>query len=149
MEKLRRFLLPSILVLVSLFCLPQAWGQTVPSSKHVLIVFGENTSFRSSVGHMSYLDSLVAKYGLASNYVADTHPSIGNYLVWASGLIQTNNDGFSGTFSDPNIAQDVEKAGLKWKDYVEDIMPRSTTHWLTFPTSTSPIASASTNLPPT
>src|SRR5207249_10532265 len=47
--------------------------------------------------------------------------SIGNYLAWASGLIQTNNDSFSGTFSDPNIAQDVEKAGLTWKDYVEDI----------------------------
>ena len=119
MRRVQRFLLP--LVSVLLFCLPQAWGQTVPPSKHVLIVFGENTSASSSVGHMSYLDSLVAKYGLATNYVADTHPSIGNYLAWASGLIQTNNDSFSGTFSDPNIAQDVEKAGLTWKDYVEDI----------------------------
>ena len=119
MRRVQRFLLP--LVSVLLFCLPQAWGQTVPPSKHVLIVFGENTSASSSVGHMTYLDSLVAKYGLATNYVADTHPSIGNYLAWASGLIQTNNDSFSGTFSDPNIAQDVEKAGLTWKDYVEDI----------------------------
>jgi len=29
---------------------------------------------------MPYLNSLIAKYGLATNYNADTHPSIGNYL---------------------------------------------------------------------
>ncbi|PYV14055.1 MAG: hypothetical protein DMG21_19415 [Acidobacteria bacterium] len=100
------------------------WGQsttTVPSMKHVVIVFGENTSYSSSVGHMPYLDSLIAKYGLATNYVADTHPSIGNYLAWASGQIQTNDDGFSGTFTDDNIALDVQSAGLTWKDYVENI----------------------------
>ncbi len=93
----------------------------VPKSSHVFIVFGENTSYSGSVGHMPYLDSLVSKYGLATNYVADTHPSIGNYLVWASGLIQTNDDGFRGTFNDDNIALDVQSAGLTWKDYVEDI----------------------------
>ncbi|PYV36064.1 MAG: hypothetical protein DMG22_00325 [Acidobacteria bacterium] len=102
----------------------RAFAQTapgVPSMKHVFIVFGENTGYTSSVAHMPYLDSLVSKYGLATNYVADTHPSIGNYLVWASGQIQTNDDGFSGTFTDDNIALDVQNAGLTWKDYVEDI----------------------------
>ena len=61
--------------------LGSSWAAAqVPKSRHVVIVFGENTDYSSSVGHMTYLDSLVSKYGLATKYVADTHPSIGNYL---------------------------------------------------------------------
>src|SRR6266568_5911321 len=103
--------------------LGSSWAAAqVPKSRHVVIVFGENIGYSSTVGHMTYLDSLVSKYGLATNYVADTHPSIGNYLVWASGQIQTNNDSTSGTpYSDDNIALDVQNAGHTWKDYVEDI----------------------------
>ena len=102
--------------------LGSSWAAAqVPKSRHVVIVFGENIGYSSTVGHMTYLDSLVSKYGLATNYVADTHPSIGNYLTWASGQVLTNNDSTSSTWSVDNIAFDMEKVGLTWKDYDEDI----------------------------
>ncbi len=112
-------------VLFALTPASQVRAQTtsVPHLGHVLMVFGENNGFSSTYrsGAMPYLDSLAARYGLATNYVADTHPSSGNYLTWASGQVLTNNDSYSGTFSVDNIALDVQNAGLTWKDYVENI----------------------------
>ena len=65
-----------------LICGLQASGQTLPPFGHVVIVALENNGYSSVVGSssMPYLNSLIAKYGLATNYNADTHPSIGNYL---------------------------------------------------------------------
>ena len=59
---------------------PPVRGQTVPQFGHVLIVLEENHGYSQVVGSssMPYLNSLISKYGLATNYVADTHPSIDN-----------------------------------------------------------------------
>ena len=71
---------------------------------------------------MPYLNSLIAKYGLATNYDADTHPSIGNYFTWTTGQILTNDDSQTpSSFQVPqdNIAHELELAGKTWKDYPE------------------------------
>src|SRR5947208_7699120 len=122
MKSFSRVIAPLALLMCGLTLGPsRALAQTtVPSMKHVFIVFGENTGYTSSVGHMPYLDSVIPHYGLAANYVADTHPSIGNYLVWASGQILSNDDCTTSTWSVDNIALDVQSGGLTWKDYVED-----------------------------
>jgi len=91
MQRLRQIFALSILGL--LICALPARGQTLPQFGHVTIVLLENTDYSSSVGSMPYLDSLVAKYGLATNYYADTHPSIGNYFTLTTGQILTNDDG--------------------------------------------------------
>src|SRR5207244_10553470 len=83
----------SLLLLGLLVSVMQAGAQTLPQFGHVTIVLLENTDYSSSVGSMPYLDSLVAKYGLATNYYADTHPSIGNYFTLTTGQILTNDDG--------------------------------------------------------
>lgn len=98
---------------------------TVPPLRHVVIVIGENAGYSQtySSGAMPYLDSLAAKYGLATNYIADTHPSIGNYFAFSSGQILSNNDSLTPsqqTFSVDNIALDVQNTGETWKDYVEE-----------------------------
>ncbi len=103
---------------------PAAASTTLPAFGHVVIVIGENTDYSTAYGGMSYLDSLANAHGLATNYYADTHPSIGNYFVLTAGQIFTNNDsdtpsslGLSS--SQDNIAHEVELAGKTWKDYVE------------------------------
>src|SRR5215472_9018246 len=55
-------------------------GGTMPQFGHVFIVMGENSTYsRTYSSKMPYLTSLANQYGLATRYLADTHPSIGNY----------------------------------------------------------------------
>jgi phosphatidylinositol-3-phosphatase len=72
-----------------------------PSSapfNHVFLVVEENTNYGSVIGNsaMPYLNGLARQYGLATQYYADTHPSIGNYFMLTVGDIVTNNDSYSG-----------------------------------------------------
>ncbi|MBZ5544919.1 MAG: choice-of-anchor D domain-containing protein [Acidobacteriia bacterium] len=84
----------------------------------------ENHGYTSVVGSssMPYLNSLISHYGLATNSVADTHPSIGNYFMLTTGHILTNNDSetpSSFPVSVDNIAHELELVGGTWKDYRE------------------------------
>src|SRR2546422_2124797 len=120
MKRLCQIFVLSILGL--LICTLQARGQTLPKFGHVAIVVLENTDYSSSVGSMPYLDSLVAKYGLATNYYADTHPSIGNYFTLTTGQILTNDDSATPSsfpISQANISSWLQAAGKTWKDYPE------------------------------
>src|SRR5436309_2105396 len=71
----------------------------VPSSRHVVVVVEENHGYSSVIGNpqMPYFNSLANQYGLATQYYANTHPSIGNYFMMTAGQIITNNDGYNGT----------------------------------------------------
>jgi acid phosphatase len=70
---------------------------------------------------MPYFNSLAAKYGLATQYFADAHPSLPNYLVLTTGLAETLDDNFSGTISDDNVVRELVKAGKTWKSYAESL----------------------------
>ena len=70
-----------IFVLFSLCLITlQVFAGTVPNSSHVFILMEENHSYSSVIGNssMPYFNSLAKKYGLATQYYANTHPSIGN-----------------------------------------------------------------------
>ncbi|HWR35170.1 MAG TPA: alkaline phosphatase family protein [Clostridia bacterium] len=86
----------------------------------VLVVL-ENQNYRDVVGSpsMPYLNGLIGRGGLATNYFANTHPSIGNYFVMTSGQVATNDEGFMGTLSIQNVAQDLTAAGKSWKIYAQ------------------------------
>ena len=83
----------------------------------------ENHSYSSVIGSsaMPYLNSLASKYGLATQYYANTHPSIGNYFMLTTGQIITNNDSFCSTISNDNIVRHLLTAGRNWKSYAESI----------------------------
>lgn len=95
----------------------------IPEFSNVIVVVEENASFSEVIGSgsMPYLNSLAAKYGLATNYFANTHPSIGNYFMMTTGTIVTNDDGFNGTVSVNNLARQFKKDGKTWKAYAESI----------------------------
>ncbi|MFL6299296.1 MAG: alkaline phosphatase family protein [Terriglobales bacterium] len=83
----------------------------------------ENHSYSSVIGSssMPYLNSLAQKYGLATQYYANTHPSIGNYLMMTTGQIITNSDGYTGTVTADNIVRHLLTAGITWKSYAESL----------------------------
>jgi acid phosphatase len=95
----------------------------VPLAGHVFIVVEENTNYASVVGAgtMPYLDTLISRYGLATQYYANTHPSIGNYFMLTVGQIVTNNDAYVDTVRVDNIVRRLVAAGKTWKSYAENL----------------------------
>jgi phosphatidylinositol-3-phosphatase len=94
---------------------------SLPQFGHVVLVMEENHGYSDVIGNptMPYLNSLVSKYGLATQYYANTHPSIGNYFMLTTGQIITTDDSFTGTVNDDNIIRELITAGKTWKSYAE------------------------------
>ncbi|HEV2961756.1 MAG TPA: alkaline phosphatase family protein [Candidatus Angelobacter sp.] len=89
----------------------------------VVLVVEENHGYSSVIGSaaMPYLNSLAQQYGLATQYFANTHPSIGNYFEMTAGQIITNDDGFNGPLGDDNLIRRILQAGRTWKAYAESL----------------------------
>lgn len=100
---------------------PVAPGQ--PTFSHVILVVEENHSYSEVIGNssMPYFNSLASQYGLATQYYANGHPSIPNYLALTTGEMETFDDNFSGTIADDNIVRELVKADKTWKAYEESI----------------------------
>src|SRR5215472_4905317 len=112
------------LVFLPLVCLlVSASYAAVPVVNHVFVVMEENHSYSSVIGSsaMPYLNSLAKKYGLATAYYANTHPSIGNYFMLTTGQIITNNDGYTGTVTSDNIVRHFLNGAKTWKSYAESL----------------------------
>jgi hypothetical protein len=94
-----------------------------PQFAHVVLVVEENHSYSEVIGNsaMPYLNSLASQYGQATQYFANGHPSIPNYLMLTTGEMETFDDEFSGTISDDNVVREFVKAGKSWKSYAESL----------------------------
>ncbi len=97
-------------------------GNSVKAS-HVVLVVLENQNYADVVGSTNapYLNSLMAQGTLATNYYANTHPSIGNYFMVTAGNMVTDDDEYAGTVSPPEIVSALTAAGKSWKVYAEGI----------------------------
>lgn len=97
-------------------------GSGTPTAKVVMVV-EENAAYEDVIGgsSMPYLNSLAAQGALATQYYADVHPSIGNYLMLTSGKIETLLDSSTDVFSDDNLARELKSVGKSWKVYAEDL----------------------------
>ena len=115
---MRIFIFPAVLLVTS-----HSFAGTVPASNHVFIVLEENHSYSSVIGNsaMPYLNSLAKKYGLATQYYASTHPSIGNYFMLTTGQVITNKDSFCSTISQDNVVRHLLTAGKTFKSYAESL----------------------------
>ncbi len=97
-----------------------------PPFGHVFLVALENTNYTDVIGSssMPYLNGLANQYGLATQYYANTHPSIGNYMMWTTGQVLTNDDSQTPlTFpvSMDNVVRESIASGNSWKQYAESI----------------------------
>lgn len=70
---------------------------------------------------MPYLNGLAAQNSLATNYFADSHPSIGNYFMLTTGQVISTDDSFPGPVSADNLARAFAGAGKTWKAYMQNI----------------------------
>jgi phosphatidylinositol-3-phosphatase len=109
----------------ALLALQSASAQT-PVVSHVFIVLEENHNYTSVIGNssMPYLNSVANKYGLATQYYANTPPSIGNYFMLTAGQIYTNNDSYvppSTGLNIDNVVRHLLSAGKTWKSYEESL----------------------------
>jgi phospholipase C len=125
-------------VLICAAILPAATrADAKPTIKRVFVYVMENTSYDSVVGNPEapYLNSLINRFALATNYVGTGHASLGNYIAMTSG--QPPNPA---TMADclvyatslciqdvDNIADQLQKTGRTWKGYM-DSMPAPCTH---------------------
>jgi phosphatidylinositol-3-phosphatase len=89
----------------------------------VFIVVMENKNYADVVGNsaMPFFNSLIPQGALATNYYADLHPSIGNYMMLTTGLPVPADDSFAGVVTSDNIARQLVSAGKTWKVYVENL----------------------------
>jgi acid phosphatase len=102
---------------------PAARAASVPASSHVFLIVEENHSYSSVMGNpsMPYLNRLARRYGVATEYYANTHPSIGNYFMLTTGEIITNDDSFCGKVEEDNLVRQLLAAGKTWKAYAESL----------------------------
>ncbi len=101
-------------------------GQTNPQFGHVVIVVEENADYANVIANpaMPYLNSLANTYGLATNYFANLHPSIPNYMELTTGQTLTIIDSLtprSFPVDQDNAVREVLAAGKTWKSYAEDL----------------------------
>jgi acid phosphatase len=98
-------------------------GTVAPRSSHVIVVVEENHSYSQVIGNtsMPYLNGLASGYGLATQYYADVHPSIGNYLMLTTGVPETIDDAFTGIITDDNVVRELVNAGKTWHSYAENL----------------------------
>jgi acid phosphatase len=99
-------------------------GGSSASIQHVVIVVFENQNYSDVIGSASMptFNSIAQSHALATQFYADTHPSIGNYFVLTAGANPTgNDDAWTGTYPGDNIARQLTSAGKSWKVYAESL----------------------------
>ena len=107
---------------------PLTSGPPVPAAhtagSRVIVVVEENHSIGQIIGspQAPFLNRLATKGALLTSYFAITHPSLPNYLAMVSGDTQGITSDCGGCNLDaPNLADQLETAGISWKAYMEDL----------------------------
>ena len=91
---------------------------------HVIVVVEENHSIGQIIGspQAPFLNRLAANGTLLTSYFAITHPSLPNYIAMVSGGTQGITSDCGGCNVDaPNLADQLERAGISWKAYMEGL----------------------------
>jgi hypothetical protein len=100
---------------------PAATASPVFSRVYVIVM--ENKEYGDIVGNSNapYINSLIAQYGLATNYTAVAHPSEPNYLALFSGSTQgAINDGIY-NLDGTNLADQLEAKDKTWRVFAENV----------------------------
>ena len=95
----------------------------LPNWSHVYVIYFENKEYSQIIGSSAapYINSLVSKYGLATNFYAERHPSEPNYIAFTSGGTQGIADDGVYNLSVNNLYSQVEASGRTWHEYEQGI----------------------------
>lgn len=97
----------------------------IPQFSHVFVIMYENHSYSQIIGNSAapYINQIANQYGLATNFLAISHPSLPNYLAFSGGstfgVTSDCNTCFQNTTA--NIFSELEAAGKTWKSYHESM----------------------------
>jgi len=99
-----------------------ATAPAVPAFTHIYLIVMENHEYGSIVGssHAPYLNSLIRRYGLATNYHAVSHPSEPNYLALFAGSTFGIRDDGTHNLTARNLADQLAAQGRTWHVYAQD-----------------------------
>jgi len=104
---------------------PDPIANTVqPSSRpRVYLVMFENQEYEKLIGnpHAPYINSLAQQYAVATNFYADTHPSIGDYFMLTTGSLVTNDLYYAEVYDGDNLARLLGQQGVTWRAYLESL----------------------------
>jgi phosphatidylinositol-3-phosphatase len=94
----------------------------LPDFAHVYLLVLENHEAGSIVASASapYINSLIARYGLATDYTGVSHPSQPNYIALFSGSTQGITDDGVHTLSATNLVDQLETKGKTWNVFAQD-----------------------------
>jgi acid phosphatase len=123
-NQIPRLLYAMLSIFMAAFIAAPACAQN--AFNHIVVVIEENHDYNQVIGNpsMPYFNSIANNYGVATQYYADTHPSIGNYFMLTTGQILTNDDTKTPSnfpVSADNIVRHLIAAGRSWKSYAEDL----------------------------
>ncbi len=93
-------------------------------SSHVVVMVMENAEYGEVIGSSAapYVNALARRYGLMTESFAIRHPSLPNYLALTSGSTHGVSSDCTGcAVSAPNIVDQLERAGITWGAYLEDV----------------------------
>jgi hypothetical protein len=95
----------------------------IPALDHVYVIVLENHGLANILGDPGapYLNSLIAKNGLATNYVAVARPSQPNYIALFGGSTRGIADNDNHDLSGPNLADRLEARGLSWRVFAQNV----------------------------
>jgi phospholipase C len=98
-----------------------ASGTPAPQQqRHVFFIVMENHSADEALGG-AFTASLAAKYGVANDYHAVSHPSVPNYLALTSGQTWGIQDDSYSVLPKQDLGSQLTKAGVSWRAYMEGL----------------------------
>jgi phosphatidylinositol-3-phosphatase len=90
------------------------------ASRHVFLIVMENKSPVEALSG-SFTSGLAAKYGVANNYRAVSHPSVPNYLALTSGSTWGLSDDSYHVLPKQDLGTQLTNAGVSWRAYMEGL----------------------------
>jgi phospholipase C len=105
---------------------PPVAAGSVPRYQHIFLIVMENRSYDDVIGSEKapHINALAKQYGLATNYWGVAHPSEPNYIAMIGGDTFGVSDDLSykiNALTAPNLATQLEAAGLTWKSYQQSL----------------------------
>jgi acid phosphatase len=102
---------------------PNLSTTVAPASSHLFVVVLENQNYNDVINGpaMPYLNSLARQYGLATQYYANVHPSMGNYFMMTTGQLISTDNNFAGVVETDNIVRRMNGAGKTWRVYAQSL----------------------------